>query len=158
MFKTITRYPKYEIDEAGNIRNRITKANRKPYFANGRMRVTLDRNGKSEIVARLVAETHIPNPNSKTDVRHIDGNKSNIHISNLEWASHKDTQRDSYILGVNAPGGNMPPKRILIIDTGEEFPSIRSCARYIHGNASGIRQCLSGKISSYKGHKYKILP
>lgn len=156
MFKTIDRYPEYEIDEYGTVRRKDTLYIRKPYSFYGHERVILNRDGRAESVARLVAETYISNPEGKTDIRHIDGNKSNNHISNLEWVSHSDTQKDSYECGVDAPGQDKQPKRIKIVETGEEFPSISACARHLNGSTSGIRQCLNGTLQTYKGYHYTI--
>lgn len=157
MYKTIKRYPDYEISEHGDIRRKGSDILRKSYRVNGRDKVILTHNGKTEYISRLVAETYIPNPQEKTDVKHLDGDKSNNHISNLGWADHSETQKDSYGLGVNAPGGHNPPKKVRIVETGEEFPSIRSCARFIEGTPSGIRQCLNGKLYSYKGFHFEII-
>lgn len=41
---------------------------------------------------RLVAEAFIPNPDEKPEVNHIDGNKINNCIDNLEWATHRKIQ------------------------------------------------------------------
>jgi len=38
-----------------------------------------------DYVHRVVASKFIPNPNNYTDVNHIDGNKKNNNVNNLEW-------------------------------------------------------------------------
>ena len=45
---------------------------------------------KTYYVHRLVANAFIPNPNNLSDVDHIDNNKKNNNISNLQWLSHRD--------------------------------------------------------------------
>ena len=40
-------------------------------------------------IHRLVAQAFIPNPNNYNEINHIDGNKINNSVSNLEWCSHK---------------------------------------------------------------------
>jgi hypothetical protein len=58
----------------------------------GYMRVTLYNNNVQEthLVHRLVAIYWIPNPEDKPTVNHIDGDKSNNSVENLEWATYSE--------------------------------------------------------------------
>lgn len=48
-----------------------------------------DNKGTTYYVHRLVAQAFIPNPNNLPEVNHIDGNRQNNSISNLEWVTRK---------------------------------------------------------------------
>ena len=82
----------YQVSNYGNVRS----IKREPcllkgdYQKNGYKRVYLWLNGgkKNLLVHRLVAEAFIDNPDFLTDVNHIDEDKSNNHIDNLEWCTH----------------------------------------------------------------------
>lgn len=52
------------------------------------------------LVHRLVAIAFIPNPNNYPQVNHIDGNKSNNSVSNLEWCSVLQNMRHSWDIGL----------------------------------------------------------
>lgn len=65
---------------------------------NGYKRVTLCHKGKTKrfTVHRLVAILFLPNPLGKPCVNHIDGDKSNNDLSNLEWATYSENEFHSY--------------------------------------------------------------
>lgn len=53
---------------------------------------------------RHIAEKHIPNPENKCCVNHIDGNRSNNEIENLEWVTHLENAihaRENKLWGQN---------------------------------------------------------
>lgn len=60
----------------------------------GYERVVLTKDGirKTYLVHKLVALAFIPNVENKTTINHIDGNKRNNNVSNLEWATEKENQ------------------------------------------------------------------
>ena len=57
-------------------------------------------NGKQKmkncLVYRLVAEAFIPNPTKLPQVNHIDGNKENNNVANLEWVSRSTNVQHAY--------------------------------------------------------------
>ena len=53
-------------------------------------------NGSASRAHRIIAELYIPNPENKPTVNHIDGNKRNNRISNLEWATYSENELHSY--------------------------------------------------------------
>jgi len=59
----------------------------KPFMKDGFETVTLHKDGvgKDFPVHVLVAQTFVPNPDNKSNVRHKDGNKLNNRADNLEW-------------------------------------------------------------------------
>lgn len=71
----------------------------------GYYRVQLCKNDSIEkaLVHRLVAQAFIPNPKNKPQVNHIDGNKLNNHISNLEWTTVSENAQHAIVTGLKNP-------------------------------------------------------
>lgn len=106
----------YIVSNLGNIRSldrmvangrmgRLHKGKqRKPLLNNGYLSINLidKKTGKMtrNSVHRFVAEAFIPNPDNKITVNHIDGNKLNNVVSNLEWATYKENNMHAVQTGL----------------------------------------------------------
>ena len=83
----------YEISNFGRVRNMKTNNIIKPdKEEKGYCRLSIKVNGKKKHfpIHRLVAIAFIPNPDNKEQVDHIDNDKSNNRVDNLQWVSNKE--------------------------------------------------------------------
>jgi hypothetical protein len=65
-------------------------------FSLGKLYLGVSINRKPEYVHRIVASTYISNQYNKTDVNHINGNKFDNRVENLEWTTHKENIKHSF--------------------------------------------------------------
>ena len=65
--------------------------------------ITLLMNGKphQHSLHRVVGHAFIPNPKDKPQINHIDGDKLNNHVDNLEWVTASENMQHCYELGLN---------------------------------------------------------
>lgn len=98
----------YHVTEDGHIHN--SRKPLKTYRINsGYHALKLQKDGVkvSRLVHRIVAEVFIPNPENKAEVNHIDGDKTNNAVSNLEWvtsAENRHHAKDTGLWQYNVPG------------------------------------------------------
>lgn len=94
---------------------------------------------------RLLAETfleYLPNfPKNKQVVNHIDGNKYNFSLSNLEWSTPSKNAQHAYDTGLRKDNRQID---VLHIKTNEiiRFNSIADCSRFFKSTPSRIFNCL----------------
>ena len=91
IWEKVKDFDNYIVSNKGNVINTkfgILKKQRNT--KTGYKIIDLKENGKkkTEYIHRLVAEAFIPNINNLPQVNHIDENKNNAHVNNLEWCSH----------------------------------------------------------------------
>lgn len=69
------------------------------------------RKTKTSTIHRVVAECLVPNPEDKPTVNHKDGNKTNNHPDNLEWATFSENTQHAYDTGLNKSYERRPADR-----------------------------------------------
>jgi hypothetical protein len=97
--QTIKDFENYLITKDGDIYRNITYRKLKCSIdKNGYLKIRLlNKSGrKSMFLHRLLAIQFIPNPLNKPFINHIDGNKSNNKLNNLEWCTHKENMKHAW--------------------------------------------------------------
>ena len=99
IWKICSDFDMYEVSNLGQVRNKNTKRILKQSIKCGYMRLSLQnkqnkQNGKSNVyIHRLVAKEFIENSENKPQVNHIDKNRSNNIVSNLEWTTSTENNK-----------------------------------------------------------------
>lgn len=103
-FRDIRDFENYQVSNLGRIysKKRRTCIKVKRLAGRGYYQVRLSKDGKYyyKNLHRLIAETFIPNPNNLRTVNHINGNKLDNRLSNLEWADDCRQQHEACLLGL----------------------------------------------------------
>ncbi len=131
----------YEVSSDGYVFSMVTTSSRRkgklvPHSNNGYLRVNLfggDGADSKQYIHRLVAEAFIPNPFSYAVVNHIDGDKANNAVTNLEWCSQKQNIRHSFENGLE----KRSKKTTITTCTGTvyKYPNMKTASLVFFENA-----------------------
>ena len=106
-WRTVAEFPNYAVSDKGRVKRLTTKASGKAgailsqYKVNGYPSVNLlnDEGRRSIRVHRLVAEAFIDRPEGTNEVNHIDADRANNRVGNLEWVTSSGNRFHAYRVG-----------------------------------------------------------
>jgi hypothetical protein len=142
--------------KGGGLRPVREKFNSIRYDKDGYRITHLSKEGKVKTmkIHRLVASAFIPNSTHKPQVNHIDGNKSNNTVTNLEWVTGAENQTHAQKNGYFEVSNSKKRKRVMQLTMGGEVVKIWDSASSCGGHGFtrvGVRDCCLGKQKSHYG-------
>lgn len=132
----------YKISNYGRVKNHKGKITEGSNHESGYLWVSIS--PKQYLLHRLVAKVFIPNPENKEQVNHIDGNKTNACVNNLEWCTNQENQ----VHKVNAGLSNITKKIVqydLKMNKINEFNSQIDASKTLNICYTSISKCCLGK-------------
>lgn len=158
-WRTIKDFPNYKISNLGRVysilRNGTSGGIRKTNLShNGYVQVSLkcDNNLVNKRVSRLVAEAFIPNPDNKSDVNHIDENKTNNRVDNLEWCTHvENTNHGTRNDRISASKS----REIYCNELNKRFKNAKQASSILGISKSSISHQVNGKRKTAGGYTFK---
>lgn len=121
-------------------KSRILKGRGDCYKTGSRVNLWKDGNHQDFLVARLVALTFLGTPPDGYTVNHIDGNRLNNNVINLEWLSNGDNIRHGFKTGLYANLQN--PVLLKNADSSHSFPSKAEASRFLGRKNGYVSNCL----------------
>jgi hypothetical protein len=144
----------YAISREGEILSLLTDQIVRPTVnSEGYLKITLWKDGKSYTrrVHRLVAEQFIPNPDNLPVVNHIDGNKKNPHVSNLEWCTQQENVQHAFNTGLTTKTSD----KIVVRGDGRVYKSLTEAAAMNNITKSAISKVINGARKTAGGWTWK---
>lgn len=165
MFKEIQNFSNYLVSDDGKVWSKKNqkdgsvrlKEMKQNIQSAGYNQVMLSKKGQKpapKLVHRLVAQAFIDNPENKQEVNHINGNKLDNRIENLEWVTHAENCFDRNIrLGwrcIQTLNLCLSGHQIVCLETGRVWKNQTKLAQELEVSKQAICAHLKGRAKSIK--------
>lgn len=172
IWKNLANYENYEVSDKGNVRSKVNKRILKPSDNGlGYLRVHLYKHNKGKLcyVHRLVAEAFLDNPNNLPEVNHINEDKTDNRVENLEYCNRRynvnfgtrSKSASKSMKGVHINRNDLS-KTVYQIDKDSDeiinvFPSTAEVERQLGYDAGCISKCCIGIQKTSYGYKWEYI-
>ena len=146
----------YFISSLGRFKNKkgVIMADYKPHHS-GYIHVRV--NIQKYALHRLVALAFLENTDNKPFVNHIDGNKTNNHLDNLEWVTASENNSHAHEIGLTTGHTRKIIQYDLEMNQIKEFKKIYEASEVLNISLSCIKDVLNKKQKSSKGFIFRYL-
>lgn len=146
-------FPNYEVCAEGIVRHKISKKVKTKRVIRGYYSCDLVHKNKRKnwSLHRLLAIHFLPNPENKPEVNHIDGNKFNNDLSNLEWCTRAENlkhARDNYLID-NIKNSSLSFDDILFIRTYGYLYTGVQLASMLNTTTATVSRIRNFKVAKY---------
>ncbi|WP_223611763.1 NUMOD4 motif-containing HNH endonuclease [Enterococcus faecium] len=157
----------YEISNLGKIKSNFRQGSTTDFLkisnnGNGYMMVRLCKNGKAKkyYLHRLLAQTFIDNPEDKPQVNHINENRSDNRLENLEWVTQKENNNHgnhNLNSAISKRSGKAKKNVQLDLDGNElgRFDFLIEAAKTVNGNSINISRAARNIRNRETAYGYK---
>ena len=165
-WKTIKDFPNYSISNFGKVKNNKTKQALKQCFnSGGYLLVCLyfrkKRKKRTFLIHRLVAEAFIGLCPKDKEVNHIDGNKANPYVGNLEYVTRSQNLKHAFEIGLkdhkgeNSPTSKLTEKNVIrILKLRSKGLTCEKIARKFDIDQTTISDIIRRKTWKFVDRKY----
>lgn len=173
IWKEVKDYPNYEISNFGRVKalKFYSNVHKKYYDRELILKEKTNRfgykfvslgcgkrgNRKNVMIHRLVAQAFIHNSNNYKEINHIDGNKANNNVNNLEWCTRSENMKHAYKIGLRR---GIPTKEVIQLADGKiikRWASISEIKNTLNLDYSSIYQCCNNKRNKCGGFQWRYL-
>lgn len=149
----------YQVSNFGRVKRVATGRILKGIISgSGYAQVDLSKHGATskKLIHRLVAQAFIPNPENKLEVNHIDEDKTNNGVVNLEWVNRQENNNHGTHNEKVSKSKSTPIIATHIkSEESKEFYGAREFARQLGLNPSHVSEVINGKRKQTKGYTFK---
>lgn len=135
----------HQVSNNGDIRRKNGEMRKLQKYSNGYNFIAYKE--KHYSIHRLVAEAFIPNPENKAEVNHINGNKNDNRVENLEWCTRSENLNHAVREGLKKS-----VKKVYCKELDKTFNSMREASRELKTDFKNVWDCCNGVMKQTKGY------
>lgn len=155
VFKVVEGFPDYQVSNLGRVLStkgggvRVLLPDVSNGYCRARMYDPVKKKSTARYIHRLVAKAFLSNPRNLPFVNHIDEDKLNNRLENLEWVSEEENRGNNNLLQRMSNGVVS-----VCMESGREtfYSSLQEAARQTGYSRTSIWRCCIGRFESFKGH------
>ena len=113
---------------------------------------------EDQLVHRVVANAFLEKPEGICEVNHIDGDRHNNAVTNLEWVSHRENMLHAVSHGlVDTKMACSAHRKPIVCSNGRRYESVRSASKALGILESCISACAHGRVKTANGYTFSFV-